>query len=223
MARNAVAANGRNMTETSPDKTHAGMSVSQWTRMAIELGPLVVFFVMNAQADRFFGNEEAQNIFYATGAFMVATTISLSYSYAKFRKIPTMPLVSGIFILFFGALTLWLQDDEFIKLKPTIVNALFAAALLGAAMMGKPIMKQLFDGAFDLTDKGWMVLTVRWGLFFIFLGLINEIVWRNFSTDFWVSFKLFGVMPLTLVFGMAQIPVLTKYAPAHDETAPAAE
>ncbi|MDO8837719.1 MAG: septation protein A [Parvibaculum sp.] len=211
------------MSETSTEKTHAGMSASQWVRMAIELGPLVVFFVMNAQADRLFGNEEAQNIFYATGAFMVATVISLTYSQLRFRKIPTMPLVSGIFIIFFGALTLWLQDDEFIKLKPTIVNALFAAALLGAAMMGKPVMKNLFDGAFDLTDKGWMVLTVRWGLFFIFLGVINEIVWRNFSTDFWVSFKLFGVMPLTMVFGMAQIPVLTRYAPLRDEQAPAAD
>ena len=211
------------MTETSPDKTHAGMSASQWTRIAIELGPLVVFFVMNAQADRFFGNPEAQNIFYATGAFMVATVISLSYSYAKFRRVPTMPLVSGIFIMVFGALTLWLQDDEFIKLKPTIVNALFATALLGAAAMGRPVMKQLFDGAFDLTDKGWMVLTVRWGLFFIFLGLVNEVVWRNFSTDFWVSFKLFGVMPMTLVFGMAQIPVLTKYARGRDIDAQPAE
>ena len=211
------------MTETSPDKTHAGMSVSQWTRMAIELGPLLVFFVMNAQADRFFGNPEAQNIFYATGAFMVATVISLSYSYAKFRRVPTMPLVSGIFIMVFGALTLWLQDDAFIKLKPTIVNALFATALLGAAAMGRPVMKQLFDGAFDLTDKGWMVLTVRWGLFFIFLGLVNEVVWRNFSTDFWVSFKLFGVMPMTIVFGMAQIPVLTKYARGRDIDAQPAE
>ncbi|PKQ05747.1 MAG: septation protein A [Alphaproteobacteria bacterium HGW-Alphaproteobacteria-11] len=211
------------MSDTSTEKTHAGMSASQWTRMAIELGPLVVFFLMNAQADRVFGNPEAQNIFYATGAFMVATVISLSYSYAKFRKIPTMPLVSGIFIMVFGALTLWLQDDEFIKLKPTIVNALFAAALLGAAAMGRPVMKQLFDGAFDLTDKGWMVLTVRWGLFFIFLGLVNEVVWRNFSTDFWVSFKLFGVMPMTLVFGMAQIPVLTKYARGPDPDAQPAE
>lgn len=211
------------MSDTSTEKTHAGMSASQWTRMAIELGPLVVFFLMNAQADRVFGNTEAQNIFYATGAFMVATVISLSYSYVKFRRVPTMPLVSGIFIMVFGALTLWLQDDEFIKLKPTIVNALFAAALLGAAAMGKPVMKQLFDGAFDLTDKGWMVLTVRWGLFFIFLGLVNEIVWRNFSTDFWVSFKLFGVMPMTLVFGMAQIPVLTKYARGRDIDTQAAE
>ena len=130
-----------------------------------------------------------------------------------------MPLVSGIFVMVFGALTIYLQDEQFIKVKPTIVNALFAGALLGAAAFGKPIMKQLFDGAFDLTEKGWMVLTVRWGLFFIFLGVINEIVWRNFSTDFWVSFKLFGVMPLTMIFGLAQIPVLTKHAPPKAEGA----
>ena len=200
------------------------MSASQWVRMAIELGPLAVFFVLNSQADSFFGNEKAQNIFYATGGFMAATVISLSYSYARFRKIPTMPLVSGVFVIVFGALTIYLQDELFIKVKPTIVNTLFAAALLGAAAFGKPVMKQLFDGAFDLTDKGWMVLTVRWGLFFVFLGVVNEIVWRNFSTDFWVSFKLFGVMPLTMIFGLAQIPVLTKHAPPkRDDAAQAAD
>ncbi|MDO9127880.1 MAG: septation protein A [Parvibaculum sp.] len=211
------------MTETGADKTHGGMSASQWVRMAIELGPLVVFFLLNSKANNLFGNEPAQNIFYATGGFMVATVISLGYSYARFRKIPTMPLVSGIFIMIFGALTLWLHDDEFIKLKPTIVNGIFATALLGAAVMGKPIMKQLFDGAFNLTDKGWMVLTVRWGLFFVLLGVINEIVWRNFSTDFWVSFKLFGIMPLTMIFGLAQIPVLTKHAPSDEDGARSAD
>ncbi|MBO6677286.1 septation protein A [Parvibaculum sp.] len=212
------------MTDTKAEATRGGMTNSQWVRMAIELGPLVVFFLLNSKADAIFGNAEAQNIFYATGGFMVATAISLGYSYAKFRKVPTMPLVTGIFVMIFGALTIYLQDEQFIKVKPTIVNALFAAALLGAASMGKPIMKQLFDGAFNLTDKGWMVLTVRWGLFFVFLGVINEIVWRNFSTDFWVSFKLFGVMPLTMVFGLAQIPVLTKHAPESDgKTGEAAE
>ncbi len=204
------------MTDTKAETTTGGMTNSQWVRMAIELGPLVVFFLLNSKADAIFGNAEAQNIFYATGGFMVATAISLGYSYAKFRKVPTMPLVTGVFVMIFGALTIYLQDEQFIKVKPTIVNALFAAALLGAAAMGKPIMKQLFDGAFNLTDKGWMVLTVRWGLFFVFLGAVNEIVWRNFSTDFWVSFKLFGVMPLTMIFGLAQIPVLTKHAPAGE-------
>lgn len=207
------------MSDSKADATHGGMTNSQWVRMAIELGPLVVFFLLNSKANSLFGNEPSRNIFYATGGFMAATAISLAYSYVKFRKIPTMPLVTGVFVMVFGTLTIWLQDDQFIKVKPTIVNALFATALLGAAAMGKPVMKQLFDGAFNLTDKGWMVLTVRWGLFFVLLGVVNEIVWRNFSTDFWVSFKLFGIMPLTMIFGIAQIPVLTKHAPKNETEA----
>jgi intracellular septation protein len=186
---------------------------AQWLRMVLELGPLVVFFLMNAKANQLFGNDPKQNIFYGTGGFMAATAISLALSYWKFRKIPTMPLVTGVFVMIFGALTLYLHDDEFIKLKPTLVNSLFAAALLGAAFMGKPLMKQLFDGAFNLTDEGWMVLTRRWGFFFIFLALLNEVIWRSFTTDFWVSFKLFGIMPLTIAFAMAQMPVLNRYAP----------
>jgi len=211
------------MTETKAETTHGGMTGSQWGRMAIELGPLAVFFVMNAQAGNLFGVPEGQTIFWATGAFMIATAISLAVSYAKFRHVPTMPLVTGVFVMIFGGLTLWLHNDEFIKLKPTIVNMLFATALLGAAMMGKPLMKQLFDGAFNLTDRGWMILTVRWGLFFVFLAIMNEIVWRSFSTDFWVSFKLFGVVPVTLVFGMAQMGVLTKHAPQGAEEEEAGE
>ena len=207
------------MSDSKADATHGGMTNSQWVRMAIELGPLVVFFLLNSKANSLFGNEPSRNIFYATGGFMAATAISLAYSYVKFRKIPTMPRLTGVFVIVFGTLAIWLQDDQFIKVKPTIVNALFATALLGAAAMGKPVMKQLFDGAFNLTDKGWMVLTVRWGLFFVLLGVVNEIVWRNFSTDFWVSFKLFGIMPLTMIFGIAQIPVLTKHAPKNETEA----
>jgi len=202
------------MSEQNPDQTVVSKDTKepQWLRLAIELGPLVVFFLLNAQADRLFGIDKALNIYYATGGFMVATILSLAYSYGRFRKVPTMPLVSGFFILVFGGLTLWLQDEEFIKLKPTIVNGIFAVALLGAAFLGKPLLKQLFDGAFRLTDKGWMILTVRWGCFFVFLAILNEVIWRNFSTDFWVSFKLFGIMPITIIFGMAQLGVLTKHA-----------
>jgi len=190
----------------------------QLLRMGLELGPLVVFFLMNARAQMIFGNDPKQNIYYATGAFMVAIALSLGFSYAKFRRIPTMPLVTGVFVLVFGTLTLVLHDDVFIKLKPTLVNSLFAVALLGAAAFGKPLLKQLFDGAMDLTDEGWMVLTRRWGFFFVLLAILNEVIWRNFSTDFWVSFKLFGIMPLTIVFAMAQVGVLTRYAVKRDET-----
>ncbi|MGB5093399.1 MAG: septation protein A [Parvibaculum sp.] len=194
------------------------MSGSQWIRMAIELGPLAVFFILNARANDIFGIAASQNIFWATGGFMIATLISLGTSYSLFRKIPTMPLVTGVFVFIMGGMTIYLHDELFIKLKPTITNLLFASALLGAAWMGKPIMKQLFDGAFDLTDEGWMVLTYRWGYFFLLLAFVNEVVWRNVSTDTWVNFKVFAIMPLTMVFGMAQIPVLTKYAPPAEET-----
>lgn len=194
------------------DQNSKKSSGGQLLRMGLELGPLVIFFLCNSKADLVFGNSPSENIFYATGAFMVAFALSLIITYTKFRRIPTMPLVTGVFVLIFGTLTLVLHDDTFIKIKPTLVNLLFACGLLGAAYFGKPLMKQLFDGAFDLTDEGWMVLTKRWGFFFILLALINEIVWRNFSTEFWAGFKLFGIMPLTIVFAMAQMGVLTRYA-----------
>lgn len=199
--------------ETKKSKGGGG----QLLRTGLELGPLVVFFLANAKADAIFGNDPAENIFYATGIFMVAITLSLGISYTKFRRVPTMPLVTGAFVLIFGTLTLVLQDEIFIKIKPTLVNLLFATGLLTAAYLKKPLMKQLFDGAFHITDEGWMVLTVRWGLFFILLAAINEIVWRNFSTEFWVSFKLFGIMPLTIVFAMAQVGVLARYAIKKDK------
>lgn len=186
-------------------------SAEQWIRMALELGPLVIFFLLNAKANLVFGGAQADNIFYATAGFMLATFLSLGLSYWKYRKIPTMPLVTAVFVAVFGTLTLVLHDAVFIKVKPTLVNSLFAAALLGAAFTGRPLLKQLFDAAFDLTDEGWMILTRRWGFYFLFLAVLNEVVWRSFSTDFWVSFKLFGIMPMTVVFGMMQVPVLTRY------------
>lgn len=185
---------------------------NQLLRMGLELGPLVIFFLCNSKANLIFGNAPTENIFYATGAFMIAFALSLIITYTRYKRVPTMPLVTGVFVLVFGTLTLWLHDDTFIKIKPTLVNLLFASGLLGAAYFGKPLMKQLFDGAFDLTDEGWMVLTKRWGFFFVLLALINEVVWRNFSTEFWAGFKLFGIMPLTIIFAMAQVGVLTRYA-----------
>lgn len=185
--------------------------LNQWTRLGLEMGPLVIFFLLNAKANALFGNPVAANIFYATGGFMAATIVSLSVSYILVRHLPVMPLVTGVFVMVFGGLTLWLHDDTFIKIKPTLVNTLFAAALLGGLAMGRPLLKLLFNGVFFLTEEGWRQLTIRWGVFFVFLAIVNEIVWRNFSTDFWVSFKLFGIMPLTMLFAMAQVPVLMKH------------
>jgi intracellular septation protein len=123
-----------------------------------------------------------------------------------------MPLVTAVVVLIFGGLTLILHDDTFIKLKPTIIYVLFGGALIVGLAMGKPLLGIVFDSVFDLTEEGWRKLTWRWALFFFVLAILNEIVWRNFSTDVWVSFKLFGVVPLTFLFGAAQLPLLTKYA-----------
>lgn len=171
-------------------------------KFLLELGPLVIFFITNWQA----------GIFWATGVFMVATVVALSISYAKFRKVPMMPLVSGVFVVVFGALTLWLQDELFIKLKPTIVNLMFAGLLSAGIAFRRPLLKLVLGEVFSLTDRGWHVLTLRWIGFFIFLAIVNEVIWRNFSTDFWVSFKVFGIMPITLLFSLAQLPLLQRYA-----------
>ena len=170
-------------------------------KLALDIGPLVLFFAANAR----FG------IFTATGAFMVAVLAALAVSYAMTRHIAIMPLVTAVIVLIFGTLTLVLHNDTFIKLKPTIIYFLFGGTLLGGLAFGKTFLGILFDSVFDLTDEGWRKLTWRWAFFFFALALLNEIVWRNFSTDFWVSFKLFGVVPLTFLFGAAQYPLLTKY------------
>jgi intracellular septation protein len=181
----------------------------QLVKLLVEFGPLLVFFMTNWQAAKFI-TDPKQAIFYGTGAFMAATLVALVTSRALLGRIPTMPLVSGFFVLVFGGLTLWLQDDQFIKLKPTIVNSLFAAILLGGLANGQTLLKIVFGDVFRLTEVGWRQLTIRWAVFFVFLALLNEVVWRNFSTDFWVSFKVFGIMPITMVFALSQIGLLKR-------------
>lgn len=191
--------------------------LSPLLKLALELGPLGVFFLFNARGEQIAEaipvlQSIGQPIFLATAAFMVAITISLSVSLWLTKRLPIMPLVSGVVVLVFGALTLWLHDELFIKLKPTIVNCLFGSVLLGGLLFGKSLLGYVFDSAFRLTDEGWRKLTFRWGVFFFVLAAINEIVWRSFSTDFWVSFKVFGVMPITLLFTLSQLPLIQKYA-----------
>ena len=179
-------------------------------KLALELGPLVLFFFANAYGDRF-GIAQDRRIFAATAIFIVATVIALAVHYGLVRKLPIMPLVSGVVVVVFGGLTLWLDDELFIKLKPTIVNTLFGIVLLGGLYFGKPLLALVLDSMFDLTDEGWRKLTLRWALFFFFLALLNEIVWRTQTTDVWVSFKVFAIMPLTIAFALAQTPLLMRY------------
>lgn len=170
-------------------------------RLMLDLGPLLVFFV----AYRVFG------LLAATAALIVFTMISLLVTYVLEKKVAVMPLVSGIAVAVFGGMTLLLQDELFIKMKPTIVNMLFASILLGGVYFKKPLLKYLLGEAMQLEEKGWMILSMRWGFYFIFLAALNEFIWRNFSTDFWVNFKVFGMFTCTMIFTMSQIPLIKKY------------
>ncbi len=171
-------------------------------KLVLDIGPLVLFFAANSK----FG------IFAATGAFMVAVLITLTVSYAMTRHIAIMPVVTAVIVLVFGGLTLFLHDDLFIKLKPTIIYVLFGGTLLAGLALDKPFLSILFDQMFHLSEEGWRKLTWRWALFFFALAIANEIVWRTQTTDFWVSFKLFGVVPLTFLFGALQMPLINKYS-----------
>lgn len=187
------------------DTTKAGPNESgsqQFLKFLVELGPLVVFFLTNARA----------GIFWGTGLFIVATLISLVASRILFGRVPVMPLVSAVVVVIFGGLTLYLQDELFIKLKPTIVNSIFAAVLFGGLALGKSLLRYLFGDVFALTDEGWRKLTFRWACFFVFLALLNEVAWRFLTTDQWVSFKVFAIMPITMVFAIFQVGLLQRHA-----------
>ena len=190
--------------------------VNPLLKLALELGPLLVFFFANARgqwlADRFpMLGDLGGPLFVATALFMIATAVALVVSRILTGTLPIMPLVSGVIVLVFGALTLYLHDETFIKMKPTIVNTLFGATLLGGLFFGKSLLGYVFDSAFHLDAEGWRKLTFRWGLFFFFLAAVNEVVWRNFSDDFWVNFKVWATMPMTIVFMMFQYPLLAKH------------
>lgn len=191
--------------ETEPVAKDSESGVA--AKLIIELGPLLIFFGVNA----------AYGIFAGTGAFMAATVVSLAVAWWRYHKVPTMPLVSAVIVLVFGGLTLYLQDETFIKLKPTIVYSMFAVLLVAGLALRKPVLALLFGPVFNLTDEGWRKLTLRWAVFFVAMAIVNEFVWRNFSTDFWVSFKAFGFLPITFLFAMAQVPLMQRYSVGQDE------
>lgn len=189
------------MTPQPPADKATKPPIHQIMKLALEMGPLLVFFLVNG----------SKGIFAGTAAFMAATIVALVVSYVMMKTIPVMPLVTAAFVLVFGGLTLWLADDLFIKLKPTIINLLFAAILFVGLLLNRLFIKLVLESAFQLTERGWRLITWAWVGFFIFLAALNEVIWRNFSTDFWVSFKVFGVMPITLVFSFAMIPIVLRH------------
>jgi intracellular septation protein len=175
--------------------------MSQKMRFFLDFGPLVAFFL----AYRYSG------LMAATAVIIAGTLLSLAVTYAKEKKVAVMPLVTAVVVSVFGGLTLWLQDEQFIKMKPTIVNLLFATILLGGLATGRPMLKYLLGSAIQMREEGWKKLSFRWGVFFVFLAALNEVIWRHFSTDFWVNFKVFGMLTITIAFTLSQVPMMQRY------------
>ena len=171
-----------------------------YVKLFFEVTPLIVFFLVNS----YYG------IYQATLYFMIASIIAVPVDWYIDKKIPWMPIITGVFIIFFGGLTLFFHEENFIKFKPTIINILFAVILLAGLKFNKLFLKMAMSKAFQLKESTWKKLTLRWSCFFLFLAIVNEVVWRTQSTDFWVSFKVFGILPLTLIFAVCQLPLISK-------------
>lgn len=178
----------------------------KWLRPTVEYGPIAVFFLAYV----------IWGLFPATAALIAATVVGVGLALLVERRVPMMPLLTAVVVGVFGGLTLWLNDETFIKMKPTIIQGLFAVVLLGGLAMNRPFLKMLLGSALQIDDHGWSRLTVRWALFFIAMAVANEAVWRTQSTDFWVAYKVFGILGLTLVFAVAQTPLILRHRLTED-------
>ena len=170
-------------------------------KLLIDIGPLAVFFIFYTRSGL-----QASIL-----PLMIATVIAVLFSYILEKKIPIMPTVGAGIVLIFGGLTIYFDNEVFIKMKPTIINLIFAIILYGGMLVKKPLLKILLGAALRLEEKGWRILTYRWIGFFIALAVLNEIVWRTQTTDIWVNFKVFGILPITFIFTMTQFPLIKKH------------
>ncbi len=216
------------MTEIKEKPAAAKPATSPWLKMTLELGPLILFFFANARPKLFVPYAhlvlpahllvgENAGLFTATAVLIPAVLIALAVSYAQIRRLPVMPLVTAILVVIFGALTIYFQDPRFIKMKPTILYAVFGLALLGGLYLKKPILEVVLDNAMPLTEEGWRILTLRWGLFFLALAILNEIIWRTQSNNVWVAFKFPGVVILIFLFTLAQVPLMMRHELKEDK------
>lgn len=191
------------MTESD---TKTRKKLSPLVRLAFDMGPLLVFFIGYSFGD----------FFIATASFMVALFAAMAASFILMRHLPIMSIVSGIIVAVFGGLTLFLHDETFFRMKPTIIYALFGSLLLGGLLLGKPLLSSVLGEAIDLTEEGWKILSLRWGVFFFGLAALNEVV-RLWFPDYWVPFKVFGATLLTIGFAMSQTPLMLKYERKKEE------
>jgi intracellular septation protein len=179
----------------------AARSINPLLKLGLDLGPLLIFFAANA----LFG------IFPATAIFMVAMIVSIAIGITVERKLSPVPLITAALVLIFGGLTLWLADEFFIKIKPTILYTMFAAVLVGGLLSKRLLIKFIMGQSLEMPDAAWRTLTWRWAGFFLALAVANEFVWRTFSTDTWVAFKVWGVFPATLLFALSQTPFMLRH------------
>jgi intracellular septation protein len=204
------------MSEQAAPKTDTAAAKRGGGQIIVDLGPVIIFMLTyNLSRGRV---TEGEEIYLATTVFLVSTAIALAYAWFKQKRLPPMLIVTGVVVGVFGGLTLALHDPVFIKMKPTIVNLLYASVILGGLAVKQNVWKMLFQSAFPaLPDKVWTTFALRWGLFFIFLAALNEFIWRTYSEAFWANFKVFGVMPLTFLFMLANMPLLMKHMPKDED------
>ena len=187
-------------------------------KLLIDLGPLLVFFLVNFLAPV----PQVMKIFVATGAFMVAMVAAMIFSALRYRSISPLLWFSGVMVVLLGGLTIWLQNETFIKMKPTVYYALVGGLLAFGLATGRPLLQRVLGSTYPgLDERGWVKLTRNWAIFFAFMAVLNELVWRNSSTSFWVGFKLWGALPLTFLFAAANIPMLLRHGLMRENAAPA--
>jgi intracellular septation protein len=208
--------------------SHLRKARSHWLKFTVELGPLILFFIANARPKLFAPmvapfvpakilSGPNGGLFTATLVLMAAVAAALAVSFAATRKLPAVPLATALLVLVFGALTLYLQDPSFIKMKPTMLYAAFGAVLIGGLILNKSLLPVIFDNALALTERGWRLLTFRWAGFFFALAGLNEIIWRTQSNDTWVAFKFPGIFILILLYSVAQLPLIRRHALPEEE------
>ncbi len=209
--------------EHAPNEPHTveEKKLNPWLKLVLELGPLLIFFFANARGEKLAASWPLITalggpIFFATASFIVATVLALAISYGLTRRLPLMPFVTAIVVVVFGGLTLWLHDKNFIQMKPTIIYLLFGGILLGGLVFNRSLLGYVFDAMFKLSDEGWRKLTFRWGLLFVAFAVLNEVLRATVSFDTWLAFKVFGFLPLTFIFALAQMPLINKHAIAEE-------